>query len=127
MIKQYDAALEADLKFLLAARTMPLDLVSITPKLGALYYEGAVPVAACFLRAVEGPGLGMLDCLITNPGFGSDDRASAIDALFTHLIETAKSQGYRALLGYTAEASVASRLNTHGFTTLPHTVIYREL
>ena len=97
------------------------------PKIGYISYtETGTPVAAGFLRKVEG-GYGQIDTLVTNPNIPSEIRHKALTRVVDALIAAAKVEGLEGIISYTRDESVLKRAQTIGFRPCPHTVISLDL
>ena len=96
------------------------------PKIGYLAMLNGYPLAAGFLRQVEGK-IGQIDGLTSNPNFGSLARHKAINLIVCTLIEDAKRLKLQGLLAFTNDASIIERGSTYGFKQLQHTVIAMKL
>lgn len=96
------------------------------PTLGLITYYETTPVAAGFLRRVEG-NYCMLDSLITNKNIPSDYRDMALDYLVPKLINLAKSQGFTKIIAFSQDKHTLIRSLKHGFVHLPHTPIALDL
>lgn len=83
-------------------------------------------VCAAALRKVEG-GHCLLDSMVTNPYASSRTRDKALDSMFEFVINYAKLQGYKSIIGYTRIQSMHMRAIAHGFATLDVKVLTKEL
>lgn len=92
------------------------------PKYGYIAYIDGLPVAAAFLRRVEG-GFGQLDGLVTDPLAPGVIRHEAIDAIVNEILKLAKELGIKAITAHSMDKSTLSRSAKHGFAALPHTMI----
>lgn len=108
----------------LSARS--LELPREYPAIGFIAYEGTYPIAAGFLRLVEG-GTAILDSLVTNPAQSSELRSKSIDLVVENLIKKGKELGLSGIIAYTIEPNVLRRSTKHGFQELPHKVISVKL
>lgn len=97
-----------------------------TPKIGFIATRDRNPVAAGFLRKVEG-GVCLIDSLISNPFESSIDRHNAIDAIVDALIDAAKINNSDKILAYSLDTGTLERASRHGFVKLPHSVIALNL
>lgn len=97
------------------------------PKIGYIAFERGEPIAAGYIRRVEG-GTGLIDSLITNPDAPGDMRSSAIDLVVEHLLQTAIKANIHRLLAYSVDSNTLLRAEKRfGFSRLPHTVICADL
>ena len=87
------------------------------PKIGYIAFFGETPIAAGFLRRVEG-GFGQLDTLVSNPHFGSQIRHIAIDKVVTELLADAKVLNLEGIIAFTADLGVLRRAVAIGFKVL---------
>jgi len=92
------------------------------PKIGYIALLGKHPIAAAFLRKIEG-GYGYLDTFVSNPYFGSKIRHEALSEISKNLMEEAKNQGMSGVLCSSAESSLVQRAKDWGFTVIEHTVL----
>lgn len=97
------------------------------PKIGYIaYFNGRVPIAAGFLRRVEG-GFGQIDTLVSNPYLGSIVRHNGIRRIVDALIEDAKRLKLQGIISFTADSGVLSRAKDLGFVEINQAVIVLEL
>lgn len=97
------------------------------PKIGYVAYKGNEPIAAAFLRIVEGD-FAQIDGLCTNPEALPQDRSKANDLLIAQLIETAKEMGnIKTIVSYSLDKNTIMRAESHGFVATPHTVLALDL
>lgn len=94
------------------------------PKIGYIVLLGKQPLAAGFLRRVEG-GYGYIDTVVTNPHFGSQMRHQALEIIVKKLLEEAKDLRLRGLIGSTNDAGVLKRAKDLGFTEIDHRVLIK--
>jgi hypothetical protein len=92
------------------------------PKIGYIALLNNHPVAAGFLRRLEG-GYAQMDTLVSNPYFGSQIRHIAIDKVVKTLIEDAKSLNLHGIIGFTADSGVLNRAESLGFNVIQQTLI----
>lgn len=88
--------------------------------------DGDYPVAVAFLRLVEG-GYGIIDGLCTNPNSSSVFRNDAIDSLVSRIITECQCLGLRKLMAYSVDAGVLLRSKKHGFSSLNHVMISKDI
>lgn len=93
------------------------------PKLGYIaLLNGKQPVAAGFLRRVEG-GYAQLDGLTSNPYFGSQIRHEGIKLVVDHLIDAAKQLKINGIMAFTADKGVLDRAAGLGFVKVEQQLI----
>jgi len=92
------------------------------PKIGYIALLNKQPIAAGFLRRVEG-GYAQMDTLVSNPYFGSQIRNIGISKVVDWLMKDAKELGLTGILAFTSEQSILDRAKDKGFTTFDHKVI----
>lgn len=110
----------------LAARGSYLPQESEMPEFGAVAYDDAIPVAAGFIRRVEG-NHGQLDGLVTDPDQPGELRSNAIDLVVEELMAMAKAMRIRSLVAFSADTNTLMRSLKHGFVQQPHTMIVADL
>ncbi len=96
------------------------------PKIGYIVLRNNYPVAAGFLRRVEG-GYAQLDTLTSNPMFGSLIRHQAIELVVNTLLQDAKDLKLRGIVAFSVDHGILNRAHTMGFHTLPHSLIALNL
>lgn len=89
------------------------------PAIGVVAYQGKQPVAAAFLRQMEG-FYGMFDGLISNPEASSKDRNAALDAVIDSVLKSAKSLEIKVLMAWSKDENTIIRAVSHGFVESPH-------
>lgn len=115
------------LKNLLKARNMDVNMASDQYGVdGYVVYLNITPVAAGFLRKMEGD-YGMLDAFITDPVILPEYRDKALDVLMSRLIDLARSQEITKLLAFTTDENTLKRVQKHGFGIVPHTCTVMDL
>jgi hypothetical protein len=112
----------ADLWSMLVRREAYLPQKEEMPAIGYIAFEDTVPVAACFLRKVEG-GYGQLDGLTSNPHCSKENRHKALDLVVQRCIKAAEDCGIKHIISFTLDSSTTSRAEANGFVKQPHTVI----
>lgn len=118
-----------DIKFVkswLKLRDMDESLAEDLPQIGYMAFVGDLPVAAGFLRQVEG-NAAQIDSVITDPKADPKIRNEAIDAIVERLIDFARKDGVKMILSFSIDAHTLERSKKHGFKQLPHTVITLDL
>lgn len=96
------------------------------PKIGYIALVNNRPVAAGFLRRVEG-GYAQLDGLTSNPYYGSLVRHKGIEIVVDHLISAARQLKLNGIIAFTADNGVLSRAAGLGFTTVDQSLIALRL
>lgn len=96
------------------------------PSIGFIAFLESEPVAASFLRYVEG-GYCLFDGLVSNPSLPPFKRHLAIDAVVTALIKKAKDLNLTKILAYSLDEGTLKRSFGHGFKLLPHRLIVLDL
>lgn len=96
------------------------------PKCGFMALYNGHPIAAGFLRRVEG-GYAQLDGLTSNPYFGSKIRHEGIDLVVDTLLKEAKDLGLKGIIAFTKEPSIVSRAKEKGFQVVEQILITRPI
>ncbi len=96
------------------------------PETGYIVFQDNFPVAAGFLRRVEG-GFGQVDSYITDPSVPGKQRDQALDLITDALIKRAKELELRGIVAFSVDQNTISRSLRHGFAALGHVVITKEL
>lgn len=92
------------------------------PKIGYIALLGKNPVAAGFLRRVEG-GYAQIDGLTSNSSFGGIIRHEGIRKVVDALISEAKDLKLKGIMGFTHDDGVLKRAKDLGFKTVDQTII----
>lgn len=92
------------------------------PKLGYIALMHKQPIAAGFLRRVEG-GYAQIDTLVSNPYFGSLIRHDGINKVVATLINDAKDLNLIGIIAFTEDKSVIIRAKTLGFQVVNQEII----
>ena len=87
------------------------------PTIGWVAKENKIPVAAGFLRRVEG-GFGQIDTLVTNPDMPPELRNDSIDMVVRNLISDAKSLNFKGIICYSRDSNTLARSKSFGFQLL---------
>lgn len=107
-----------------------LDMSHITmktlPKIGYIALLGKNPIAAGFLRRVEG-GYAQMDGLTSNAYFGSQIRHDGIRMVVATLIQDAKDLKLHGILALTNDKGILDRSKTLGFQEVEQTLISLKL
>lgn len=114
------------LRMWLLERGLDISLASDLPDIGFIAQDGAFPIAAGFLRIVEG-NAGIVDGFISNKLKEGSSRHEALDLLTEKLISCAKEQGLSQLIAYTIDTHTIERAKKHGFQTAQHTLLCMKL
>lgn len=112
--------------YLFSERKMDPELAKDLPEVGFIAFDDGIPVAAGFLRRVEG-GYSLLDGLISNPNCRPWDRHVCIDLVVQELIKTAVARDDKKIVAYSEDISTINRSFVHGFKKLPHSLICLDL
>jgi hypothetical protein len=96
------------------------------PKIGYIALLGGHPIAAGFLRRVEG-GYAQLDTLTSNKYFGSQVRHQGIKKVVDALLQDAKDLKLHGIIAFTEDSGVLSRAKELDFKELPHKLIGLKL
>lgn len=92
------------------------------PKIGYIALSNGYPVAAGFLRRVEG-GYGQIDTLTTNRLAHPTVRNDGINKVVDALIQDAKDLRLHGILAITASDSIVDRGLQRGFSLIPQQII----
>ena len=92
------------------------------PKIGYICLLNDQPIAAGFLRRVEG-GFAQIDTLASNPHFGSQIRHEGISLVVSTLIEEAKRLKLNGILSLTNDSGILERAKSIGFHVIGETAI----
>lgn len=96
------------------------------PKTGYIILLQDQPIAAGFLRKVEG-GFGQFDTFATNPYFGSKIRHEAIELIVNALMDDAKRLKLHGILAFTHDNGILSRSLEKGYQLLPDKLLALKL
>lgn len=96
------------------------------PKIGYMSFLGNEPIAAGFLRRLEG-GYGQIDTLASNPLFGGQIRHEGVKLVVDALIMEAKALKLHGIIAYTNDPGVLNRAQSLGFVELNQRVIALKL
>jgi hypothetical protein len=78
------------------------------------------------LRLMEGD-ICFIDSMATNQSFESPIRHEALDLITKHLLDIAKSLGFKKIFAYTKEDCIIERAERHGFILTKQKVIIKEI
>lgn len=112
-------------KWRLAYDLQPI-MESSTPKLGYITYKEGKPLAAVFIRLVEG-GYGQMDGLIRDKSLSKEEASVALDLCVNKAIESAKEAGISGLMAYTRDRTTMERSFKHGWVKLDQAIIVMDL
>jgi hypothetical protein len=87
------------------------------PKIGYIALMNGHPIAAGFLRRVEG-GYAQLDTLTSNKYFGSQIRHAGIVKVVDALLEDTKDLQLNGVIAFTRDVSIIKRAEDLGFHVL---------
>ena len=96
------------------------------PKIGFIACLGNQPIAAGFLRRVEG-NIAQLDGLTSNAHFHGMIRHDGINLVVDALIEEAKRLKLDGIIATTSDLSIVARSKILGFHEVPQTIIALKL
>lgn len=99
--------------------------LSSFPAIGYVAYNEDHPIAAGFLRRVEG-GYAQIDGVIANRNVQKDrpkDRTTGIDLVIEQLLTRAKELKIDHVIAFTGDKIVLERSFTHGFVPLEQTMV----
>lgn len=96
------------------------------PKIGYIAMMNGHPIAAGFLRRVEG-GYAQFDTLTSNRYFGSQVRHEGIKKVVDALVSDAKDLQLRGIIAFTVDSGIIKRAEDIGFQSLKHSVIALKL
>lgn len=115
-----------DLVAMLKARNAYIPTKAEMPKIGYVAYELHTPLAAVFLRRVEG-GYGQIDGLTSNPFASSSIRHEAIDAAVSSLLMRAKKLNVNKVMMTSEDLGTITRSQKYGFAKSPLAVMVADL
>lgn len=98
-----------------------------TPKIGYIAMIGKEPVAAGFLRRVEGDVIAQIDGLTSNPYFGSLIRHKGISEVLSRLVEDAKELKLKGLIAFCQDQTMVDRAKSIDFKQISHTTLALSL
>lgn len=97
-----------------------------TAKLGYIATISGRPVAAVFLRMVEG-GYGQIDGLIRDPKANRQKASDGLDRAVSRAIQKARELSLKGLMAYTMDNRTLERSYRHGWVKLDQTLIAIDL
>lgn len=113
---------------LLHTRDMAPSHADTLPKLGVITSVGKEPIAAAFLRRVEGTtDTAILDSIISSSAFSPQDRDKALDQTIHMLFALAQAHKITHILGFSTDKNTLMRGQRFGFAELPHQVVTLSL
>lgn len=93
------------------------------PKIGYIALLDKQPIAAGFLRRIEGDIVAQIDGLTSNPFFGSIIRHHGINKILECLINDAKELKLKGLMAFTVDSSILVRAEAMGFRKVAHSIL----
>lgn len=96
------------------------------PGIGFIAEIDSIPIAAIFLRKVEGR-VGMVDGLCTNPSASKENRFEACDRLTERILNKAKGIGMKHVLAWSTDTNTLIRSAKHGFMQSQYSLLTRDL
>lgn len=93
------------------------------PKIGYIAFLDNIPIAAGFLRRVEGNVVAQIDGLTSNPFFGSIIRHKGITLVINQLIDDAKELKLKGVYAFTLDADTLRRAESLGFRAVSHSTL----
>lgn len=92
------------------------------PKIGYMALMNGHPIAAGFLRRVEG-GYAQIDTLTSNKQFGSIVRHEGIKLIVDTLVNDAKDLKLKGIIAFTKDAGIIKRAEDIGFHVVEQSLI----
>lgn len=116
---------------------MDMDTYTL-PKIGyiAFYYnidgtntviKDKMPIAAGFLRRVEGDVIAHIDGLTSNPYIGGILRHNALSQILNRLTDDAKELELKGLIAFCLDPSMIKRAESIGFKIINQTTLIKSL
>jgi hypothetical protein len=93
------------------------------PKIGYVALLDKQPIAAGFLRKVEGGIVAQIDGLTSNPFFGSIIRHKGINLVLDSLINDAKELKLKGLYAFVLDLETLKRAEAIGFCKVQHNTL----
>lgn len=127
-VKKYVAPIHSHvIEAWLQSRQMDEKIIHQLPRAGWIVFDGEEPLAAGFLRMMEG-GYAMIDGLISNPpqGLGNRRRSQALDLITERMISEGKILGLKKILAFSGDRATLKRSLRHGFVKQMDTMIVKE-
>lgn len=112
----------SDLLSMLRSREAYLPGEDEMPATGFIVYDDQTPVAAAFLRRVEG-GYAQVDGLTSNPHCSKERRHKALNLTIQRCVEAAEAMGVKHIISFCLDNSTTRRAELNGFEKQPHTVV----
>jgi hypothetical protein len=97
------------------------------PKIGYIALLNKQPVAAGFLRRVECDEVAQIDCLTSNPWFGSIIRHAGVTDVVNRLIDDAKLLKLQGIIAFTKDSGVLTRAKELGFNLIDESLIVLKI
>lgn len=111
----------------LTERGLDASVIDELPEIGFLAYEGPQPIAAGFLRLMEGDRTGIIDSLVTDPKADPKLRNEANSLITEALIKAAKDKGLYQVIALTVDPNTIERAKRHAFIATPHVTLVLKL
>ena len=121
----YTSDLAHHVKTLLVSREMNPDLIYSLPEYGVIVLDKSGPIAAGFLRRIEG-SMGMLDSYITNPLSLKEDRQIALRLVTKHLVNVSETLGIHKLIAFTNAPTIHEALIEQGLYSYDYSFFIRN-
>jgi hypothetical protein len=96
------------------------------PLIGYISFIDEMPIAAAFLRRVEG-GYGQIDGLVSNPECPGHLRHQALDIVIKKCIQDAKVLKLKNLMAFSIDVAAMARAKRLNFVELPHCLLAIDL
>ncbi len=106
----------------LEARGMDLALIDDLPVCGYVTFHEDKPVAAGFLRAVEGKHA-IADSFITDPTAKPELRHEAMDKTLDAILDMAATLKLKSVIAYSKDLNTQCRARSHGFVQQEYAVM----
>lgn len=107
-------------------RKLPSVTSGTIPANGIMIMHDTRPMAAGFLRKVEG-GYLMLDSVISNPQESPAHRDEALNLVFKRAVELARDLDAKFMIGTSVDAHTLERAKKFGFSASPYALMVLEL
>ncbi len=92
------------------------------PTAGYVAYLDNKPIAAGFLRRIEG-GFAQLDTLVSNKDYPPHIRHEALDSIVHTLLSTGKALGIKGIISLSVDEGIVKRAISLGFAATPQFVL----
>jgi hypothetical protein len=125
-VRRYDAVTDYFLiKDWMSIRGLTAPAIEDVAEIGFVCFHDTTPVAAAFLRKMEGDWA-LFDGLVSNPTQTASIRDEALDCVMTAIMKLADETGIKGMLAYTADNFTLLRAEKFGLTRLPHVLLQRD-